>query len=81
MTPTPYIPPSEIDGSPIEVEAAVLAQLTELADEAFVQVRNAWMTRALDLSPSTTPEDLAVEWEESDRRAECERVRILLAEL
>lgn len=81
MTPLNYVPPSEIDGSPIEVERACLDQLSVLAEEAFVQVRNTHMSRILDAKPGTSPEELAREWEESDRRAAVERITILLDRL
>jgi hypothetical protein len=79
--PHEYVPPSEIDGSPVEVEAASILQLREVADEAFVQIKNAWMTRQLDRAPSLSPEQMATDWEESDRLAECHRIRVLLSRL
>lgn len=81
MTPLDYVPPSEIDGSPVEVERACLDQLGALAHEAFVQVRNTHMSRILDQAPATSPEELAEEWESSDRRAEVNRIEILIERL
>lgn len=76
-----YVPPSEIDGSPAEVERAVIKQIVVLFEEAVVQIRNAYMTRLLDAEPGLTPEQLADLWSQSDRRAQCERVHILLERL
>lgn len=79
--PQEYVAPSEIDGSPAEVERKAIDQIGDLFNEVAVQVRSAYMTRQLDKYPSTTPETLTALWEESDRRAEVQRIEILIAEL
>lgn len=78
--------PAEIDGNPYEVEAAALTQLrtvfgwaAELTNLTSVQVRNSFMTMILNEAPSTTPEELALRWEESDAKASIDRVLTLAA--
>lgn len=76
-----YIPPSEIDGGPAEVERKAIDQLAILYEEVAVQARNAYLTRLLDQSASLTPEHLAERWEGSDRKGQIERVRVLIGQL
>lgn len=76
-----YVPPSEIDGSPTEVERAAIDQLQVILEETAVQARNAHMTRILDATASTTPAELAENWEACDRKAAFDRLQILVQDL
>lgn len=76
-----YVPPSQIDGDPQEVEAFVKQQLVGVIEETAVQLRSSYMSRVLRDRPDIEPPELRQQWEESDEQAAIERIRVLAERL
>lgn len=78
-----YTLPSEIDGEPAEVAAAVLDQIvdvnrwyTRLLEQSVIQLRNAAFTGLLENDPDLTPEQLAERYNTSKAGRRIEDIQV-----